>query len=159
MEIDQQTSLGGLAGHAMIELDHPLIVSLHEVDLDARNAQSLEAVERFVHVFVEGAPQHPEDDADSLFLAVTQNLWEIDVRIFVKDVHRRRSPAFVEEDVFDAMFGGEVDKVFVCRCVDARAEIDSRDVDSVPPIPGNFARFDPGSVVNDRRRRELVDKF
>ena len=57
------------------------------------------------------------------------------------------SPAFIEDDIFDAMLLGEVDVVLVGVVVDAGAEVHPVEVPSVPPVPSDFSRLHPAEIL------------
>src|SRR5262249_1161059 len=56
------------------------------------------------------------------------------------------------------IFGGEVDVVLVSLRVDTGFEVDRVDIVVVPPVPGDFARFDPGGVAQLRGLFEEPDE-
>ena len=54
--------------------------------------------------------------------------------------------AFIENDVFEPVFGGEIDIVFIGVIIDSGPEINTIDIVCIPPVPGDFARLDPAGV-------------
>ena len=70
MEVDGQVMFGGFADGALVAVDHLLVVTVHEVDLDAGDAPFLEEGERLVHLFRDVIPARPEQDVDVEFVRV-----------------------------------------------------------------------------------------
>ena len=86
--IDHEMMLGGLLHHAAIPVHHPLVVAVHEVDLDPGDAPFFKQRKRLVHVFVDRGPMRPQPDADILLLGVAQQFGKIDCGVEVGDVCR-----------------------------------------------------------------------
>ena len=80
MEVDHQVMRGGVLHHAMIEAHHPLVVAIHEVDFDARDAPLLKQRKRLVHVLVDRRPMRPQPELDVLFFGVAKQLRHVDFR-------------------------------------------------------------------------------
>lgn len=59
MQIHQQFVFGGLGEQAVVEVHHLLVVAVHEVDLDAFDAELLIPRKRLVHVRIQCAPMRP----------------------------------------------------------------------------------------------------
>ena len=58
--IQNQMMLGGLAGQALVEIHHLLIVAIHEVNLDAGGAPLGVEVQRRIHLLVHRSPVEPQ---------------------------------------------------------------------------------------------------
>ena len=152
VEVDEQPAVERRAGDLLVEAHHLLVGALHEVDLDALDAPVAVGVEDPLEVPFHGVPQRPEHHADPLLAAVADQLRKVHLRTRFADVERAHGPPLVEQDVFDAVAGGEVDVVFVGLRVDSGAEIDAVEVERVPPLPRNLARPHPRGVALDRWR-------
>ncbi len=86
--IDHEMVLGGFLHYPAIPVHHPLIVAVHEVDLDPGDAPLLKQRKGLVHVFVDRGPVRPKPDADILLLGVAQQFRNIDVGVEVGNVRR-----------------------------------------------------------------------
>src|SRR6185369_5450370 len=146
VKIDEHFALGGFTADLVVVINHHLIAALHEVDLDAFDAPLFELVESGLKLVVQGLPNDPHDEADVFLFGVGGEFVHVEIG---DDFHQIAEfvPAFVENDVGNAVFGGEVDVVFVGGGVNASFEIYAVDVPGVPPIPGNLAGLDPRSVL------------
>ena len=145
VEVHEQVPRGRLARDPLVEVDHPLVLALHEVDLDALHAPARELVERRLHLLVQRLPHDPQDQPDVALLRVRRQRGHVDLG---RDRHQvaQLVPALVQDDVRDAVLRGEVDVVLVGLGVDARPERHAVDVVRVPPVPGHLARPDPRGV-------------
>src|SRR5215831_1466135 len=103
MKINQQLAIGGLSAEPVVEIDHKLIVPLHEVDFDALYAPRLKLVKRSLELIVQGLPHSPQDDSDILLLAVSDQFLDIHFGHYVEEV-AQLIPAFVQYYVLDAVF-------------------------------------------------------
>ncbi len=90
-------------------------------------------------------------------LRVGSQLFHVDLRHDLQHI-AELVPAFVEDDVLEAVLRGEIDVVLVGLRVDAGFEIHAVDIVGVPPVPGDFARFDPRRVRHLRRLFEQLDQ-
>ena len=156
MEIDQQAAVVGRAGDLFVEIDHLLVGALHEVDLDALHAPVAVGVENTREVLLHRVPERPEDHAHALFVAVADDLLQIDLLARLADVERAHRPSLVEQDVLQSVAGGEVDEVLVGGRVHAGLEIHAVDVQPVPPVPRDLAGAQPRGVALDGLRGQLV---
>ena len=144
--VDEELVVGALAGHTFVEVHHPLVAVVHEVDLQSLHAHlGIEGDE--VHVLLYGEPREPEDDADVLACAVLHELLDVYLVACGEGVLHAFVPAFVQQDVFHAEAGSAVDDVLIGIVVDAGLEVDAPDGPMVPPVPVHFARLDPRCVV------------
>ncbi len=156
VEVYEQLARRGLARHALVEVHHPLVLALHEVDLDPLHAPPSELVERGLHLQVEGLPHDPHDQAHVLLLRVGGQRLHVEAGGDREQV-AERVPAFVQDDVLQAVLGGEVDVVLVGVGVDAGLERHAREVEVVPPVPRHLARRDPGRVRHGRLAGQAED--
>ena len=157
MEIDHHLVLGTHLGAGGIEVDHILVVTVHEIDLEALDTHAGEMQEDILHVAVDRPVAGPEDQAHVLFLGVCAELLEVDLG---HDLHQVGllvdRPSFVQDDILDALLGSEIDVVFVGFVVDPSLEINPVDVPVVPPVPGDLAGLDPAPIAGLGRRGEFV---
>ena len=138
---------GGRLGDLRVELHHLLVVAVHEVDLEALDAHRGEMLADSLHVAVHGPVAGPEDDADAFGVGVVHDLLQVDLRDHLEEVGLvLDGPALVQDRVFDALRGGEVDVVFIGLRVDTGLEVHAVEVPVVPPVPGYLAGLDPGEV-------------
>ena len=158
MHVEEQAVFGGRFREAVGEIGDLLVVAVEEIDLEALDAHLRVVFADAFEVAFRGIETGPEDDAHAAFLAVGDQFGQVDrgndlekVGLFV------HGPAFVEDDVFDAVVGGEVDVVFIGFVVDSRLEVHAVEVPGVPPVPGHLAGFDPRNVLHARGCGETVD--
>jgi len=156
VEINEHLILGGFGQDAFIVVDHPLVVTLHEIDFQTDDTPPGELLEGGLQLPVKSHPAHPEDNADIFLLAVIDNFRDIHAGFGSQQVVLRR-PAIIDDDIFNAVFGGKIDVVFVRFGVDAGFEINSIDVIGIPPVPGNFARLDPGGILELARFGQFIN--
>ena len=102
VEVDEDVVLGGFTGSALVEVHHPLVLTVHEVNLHALDAPFLELREE-VHVVVHGQPRQPYDDAHALIPGVGEELGQVHVGIRVEGVTRVQRPPFVHENITHAI--------------------------------------------------------
>ena len=93
-------------------------------------------------------PCHPQDDAHAFLPAVTDKFVHVDGRVGGVGVAGAAGPAFVHDDVRDAVLGGEVDVVFVSRRVESGDEIHVGAVGrcGVPEFPADLPGLDPRGI-------------
>ena len=101
VEIHEEVPFRGLHGYALVVIDHPLVVALHEIDLDAFYTPFFELIQGRIHMIFERLPGHPEDDADVLLPPVFNQPFQVDLGDGVEQVAGLDVvPAFVKDDVF-----------------------------------------------------------
>ena len=86
VERDGQVVRGGLLDGTAEEVDHLLIVAVHEVEHHPFDAPLVVERERPVHVGLGRPPVHPEADLDALGRGVTEHLAEVEARDAPGDV-------------------------------------------------------------------------
>ena len=159
VEVHQQVIAGGSLRHAGVEVDHQLVVAVHEVDLEALDTHLREMLADALNVAVHRIVSCPEDDAHALGIGIVHNLGKVYVRNDLEEVglqvHR---PAFVEDDIFDAVGGREVDIKLICLGVDAGTEVHAVDVPVVPPVPGDLAGLHPAPVGVGCGTAQFIDE-
>src|SRR5215471_12848547 len=102
MKIDQQLSISRLAAQSVVEIDHELIVPLHEIDLDAFDSPLLELVERRLELVVQRLPHAPENDSDILLLAIGNEFLNIHLRDYLEQI-AQLVPALVKNYVLNTV--------------------------------------------------------
>src|SRR5215467_7304000 len=145
MKIDQQLSISRLAAQSVVEIDHELIVPLHEIDLDAFDSPLLELIERRLELVIQRLPHAPENDPDILLLAISDQFLDIHSRHYLEQV-AQLVPSLVQYYVLNPVFRSEIDIVLVGLGIDACLEIDAVDIVGIPPVPCDLPRFDPGDI-------------
>ena len=164
MKIDHQMMLRRLLHHAAVEVDHPLIVAIHEIDLHAGDAPLLEQREGFVHLARNVGPVRPQPDAHVLRFGVRQDGGHVDVRIggvrslpeSLGPVPRLAQPASISMYSKPAI-RGEIDVVVHGGGIHARFEADAVGVTARPPVPRRLTGLDPRSVGDGRGRIQIGD--
>ena len=157
MEVDEEVVLGCHVGHAIIKVNHFLVVTIHEIDFEAFDSHLGVMLADPLHVVVDGGIAGPENQTHVTFLAVGHQLGQVDLGYHLEQVgFLVNSPAFVQDDIFDAVSAGKVDVVFIGLCVDTCLEVYTIDVPSVPPIPCHLAGFDPADVIDTAWRGQKV---
>ena len=108
VHVEEQAVFGGRFREAVGEIGDLLVVAVEEIDLEALDAHLRVVFADAFEVAFRGIETGPEDDAHAAFLAVGDQFGQVDrgndlekVGLFV------HGPAFVEDDVFDAVVGGE----------------------------------------------------
>ena len=152
MEIHEQLVLGCFGGHAFVIVHHPLVASVHEVNLHTLHAPFRKLGKEFRMVFCT-QPGEPKDYAHILFLAITDELVQVHIRIRSERIVSGLRPSFVQQDVFHTELGCEINVILVGVGIASTFKVYIRSVRSgtVPPFPCSEARLDPGRVFDLRR--------
>ena len=158
VKVNEHFALGRFAADFMIVVDQQLVTSLHEVDLNSFDAPFGKLFERRLKLIVERLPDHPKNDADVFLLGIGSQFFHVDFGNDLEHVSQL-VPAFVEDDVRNTVFRGEINVVLVSLRVDAGFEIYAINVVGIPPVPGHLSRFDPGAVLDLRRLSGKPDKL
>src|SRR2546430_15341788 len=82
------------------------------------------------------------DLPDVFLLGVGGELLQVDFGNDFQNISKL-VPAFVENDVLEAVLGGKIDVVLVSLRVHSCFEVDVVDIVEIPPIPSDLAGFDP----------------
>ena len=100
-----------------------------------------------LNVFINCLVASPEDESHILGFRIGEEFLKIYLRHDLEEVRFLvDGPALVEDDVFDAVFGGEIDVVLISLVVDSRLEINAVEVPVVPPVPSHLSGLDPAPV-------------
>src|SRR3954468_443868 len=142
----------------MIELDHLLVVAVHEINLDALDAESLVKWEGFVHLVSYQSPVQPDEDADVLRARVRDEprqiyfgdrLRDVGLEVHPLAVAREMAvPARVNQHVLKPHRGRQVYVSLHRRVVHPGCERCPFNDLAGPPVPGSLAGPDPGSVAD-----------
>ena len=152
MEQHEQPASGRLLGEAAVERDHPLVVAVEEVDLDAGDAPLPEAVEGRPELALQRLREAPDEDGDALAARVLDERGHVELGVQREEIVRV-GPHPVDVDVGEAVAGREVHVVAVGLLVAPGGEVDALQVPVRPVVPHHLARPDPGEVGARRRRR------
>ena len=110
-----------------------------------------------LHITVESIKTCPQNNIHILRFGVRYDGWKIDFRDdFQQICFQVNSPTLIQNYIFDAMFGSEVDIIFISIVIDTGTEVHSVNVPIVPPVPGNLTRFDPGNITYTGRRSQAI---
>lgn len=140
--------IGRTLGHTLVIVDHPLVATIHEVDLHARDAPLFERREKAFHVLLDGEPCQPQHDLHVALLAVGDQAGQVEVGIGTEYVGRRCRPAFVHDNIGNAVFGCEVDVVTIGLRIAPGTEIDPRQAHAIPPVPAHQSGLHPLQSVS-----------
>ena len=154
VEIDEDVVLGSFLGNALVEVNHPLVLTVHEVNLCALDAPLLKLLEE-VHVVLYGEPWQPQDDAHAFALAVGDDLGQMYFGIGLEGVACIECPAFVDEDVAYAVAGCEINEVLVGVEVDARLKRYIRALGGMPLRLNGMVRL-PANGSSWRERTSML---
>ena len=92
-----------------------------------------------LHILSKRPPTRPENDANTAFGGIRNQLREVNLRHFQHEVVGIfHCPALVENHILDAVLRSEVDVVAVSFVIDAGLEIHTLQVPRVPPFPGDL---------------------
>lgn len=157
MKIHQQAVFGPHFRRTAVESDHHLIVPVHEIDLKAFDPHLGIVAADILHVAVECPVTRPENDADMAFRCVCDDTRQV---YFRNHLHQVRpfvhSPAFVQNDVFDTVFGCEINVVFIGFRVYSRRKVHTIEIPCIPPVPCHLAGFHPTEITR-RGRGYFID--
>ena len=157
MIIDHHLIFRTSFGSSVEEVDDLLVVAIHKVYLESFHTHIGIMLHHLFHIPVECMVARPEDDSDILGFAIIHQFRNID---FWNNLHQVRShidrPTFIENHIFDAMFGSEVDIIFIGFSVDTGTEIHIVNVPVIPPIPCHLTRFHPGNILQTAGRSQTI---
>ena len=148
MEVDKDMMLGSLLHGALVEVHHPLVATVHEVNLHALHAP-FGKLGKETGILLHATPCEPEHHADAHLLAVSKDFHQVAIGIGCVGVHIVLCPTLVHDDVLDAITGGKVHEVFVGLHIKTGAEVDVLAIGygTVPPLPTGLSGLNPGGVV------------
>ena len=157
--VEEEVVLGSLLADAVGHLDARLVITVEEVNLEALDAHGGVLLASLLELVIKHVEHRPKDNVDALLLSVGDELLEVQ---FGDDGEHVAAlgvvPALVEDNIFDAVLGSEVDVILIGRHVDAGLEGYALEVPGVPPVPRHFAGLDPRRVADAVGRGEGIDK-
>ena len=103
MVVNEQLKVGCTFGCVVVPLNHPLVVALHEVNLQTFYAPLLEFGKSLVHLLFESQPCHPKNDAYVLLLTVADEFCKVDFGYYVKHCLVDVVPAFIENYILNTV--------------------------------------------------------
>ena len=65
VEVDEEVVFGGSGGHPLVEVDHNLVVAVHEIDLESLYAHLGIVLANALHLLVHGGVPSPQHDANA----------------------------------------------------------------------------------------------
>ena len=125
MVVNEQLELGSTFSSIVVPLNHPLVVTLHKVNLKTLYAPLFELGKSLVHLLLETQPCHPQDDAHVLLFTVTDKLCEVNLGNNVKNSLADVVPTLVENNILDAVSRCKVDEIFVSLSVYTATEVNA----------------------------------
>ena len=142
---------GRFRRHSLVEVYHPLVGMVHEIDLHRRDAPFRISLEDGVEVVVNRQPGYPEHDFYADAVAVADQLPDVQVRVSMEGIRRGHRPSFIQEDVFDTELRGEIGIILIRGQVATGLEVHIGTVGrgAVPPFPGELAGVDPAGIIQD----------
>ena len=157
MEVDDDVMFGSLLNNALVEVGHPLVGMIHEVDFHSCDSPLLIDAEDGVDVLPDGEPWQPENDFHTFGVAILNKVGQAQVVVADKWVAGRLCPTLVEQDVAQTILRGKSGEVAVGFVVATVAEIDVRSEGccTVPPLPRHLSGMNPAGVLQRVATGEL----
>ena len=158
MIIDHHLISGTSFGTSVEEVDDLLVITVHKVNFESLHPHIGIMLHHLFHIPVKCVITGPENDTDILGFSIIHQLRNIDFRDNLHQIgsHIDR-PAFIENHIFDAMFGSEVDIILIGLIVDASTEIHIVNIPVIPPVPCNLARFHPRDILQAAGRSQTIN--
>ena len=148
VEVNHDVMLGSFLCHTVIEIYHPLVLTVHKVNLGTHNAPLLEFLEE-IHVVLNCQPGQPYPDAYVLALGITDQLRQVHLGIGTEGVAGIQCPALVHYYIRYTVAGGKVHKVLISIQIDAALEGNILAVgNTVQPVPAGQTGLDPAGILN-----------
>ena len=148
VEVDQQVILGTHVGGTLVELSDNLVVAIHEINLEALDAYLAVVLAHMLHIAVEGVVACPQNQPHIPCLGILHQHGQVDVRHHLEEVGLTvHCPTFVEDDILNAVLGGEINIILVGIVVDACFEVHAGEVPVIPPVPCHLAGLNPAKVL------------
>ena len=157
VKVEHEMIAGSSLRSPVHKLFHDLVVAVEEIDFESFDSHFRIMAADIFKVFFKRSESGPENYANTLVCSIFHNARHV---YFGHDAEKfpaaRHAPAVIHNHVLDAVFSREVYVVFVCLLVHSSLKVHSVNVPVVPPVPGHFARFYPGSVAYTAGRGQLV---
>ena len=137
MEVDDKMMLCSLLYGTLIPINHPLILTVHEINLGAGNAPFFVCIEYLIKVAFNAYPRKPEYNSYALLFTVSYTFMKVEIGICLKWLKCIFGPAFVHDNILDAIFGCKIYVVLVSLCVTTRFEVNIGTIYGlvIPPVP------------------------
>ena len=86
MEIHDNLVFGSLLNDALIEVRHPLVGMIHEVDLHSGDAPFGVGLEELVEILLHGKPRQPEHNLHTFSIAILDKLRQTQVVVAMEGI-------------------------------------------------------------------------
>ena len=144
MEVKHEVVSGGGVGDTVGHLSSCLVVAVKEIHLETLDAHVAIFLAGLLKLIVEHIEDSPQPKSHTLAVGIIDEHREVDLRDCGEHIPTLRViPTLVEHNIFNAVFGGEVDEILVSIVVDARFEGHVAQSPVVPPFPGGLTRLYP----------------
>ena len=163
VEVYHQVIFGCYFSRTPVEINHNLVIPVHEVHLETFDAHLRIMAAYVFHISVESPISCPQNQTHTTLSCISAKHRKVNFRDNLHKVSFLvHSPALIENDIFDSMGSREVNVVLVCVVVDARTEIHAVEIPGVPPIPSHLARTHPAVVFcrigrRSKKPHEVID--
>ena len=144
MIIHKDMMLGCSLGCTLIELDHPLVLTVHEIYLYACHSPFLKCI-KHGGVILHCEPCKPKYNPHILGLGIVNEFMQINFGIGREGIAGRLGPSFIHEDVLQTIGGSKVNEILISLDVQSTLEVYIRSVRdaSIPPFPCGLTRTYP----------------
>ena len=127
-----------------VEVDHILVLHLHKVYLDARNAPFLIYVQNLGYTVVhERSPESPKYHAHPFRTSIGDDFVKVKSVLRLHYVKGGLAPALIHKNIRKTVFGCEIDIVFIRLGIYPGLEVHAIDIEHSPPLPADFSWFEP----------------
>ena len=149
VEIHEQMMLGCFSCYTFVVVHHPLVATVHEVNLHTLHAPFFELREEVEIVFYT-QPSEPKDHAYILFLTITDQFLQVEIVVRSVWVISALCPTFVQQDVLHTVLGCKIQVILISFSIATSHEIYISAIRSstVPPFPSSETRLDPRRICN-----------
>ena len=77
VKIDQHFPVGSFFCYPPVIIDHPLVITLHEINFYPIHTPLLKLIKCLIPLIFEGFPHHPEDNTDIFLFAISYDLFHV----------------------------------------------------------------------------------
>ena len=144
MHVNHQMTVSSSLDNPLIEIDHPLVTMVHEINLNSSHSHISESFEQVEMVF-HALPGKPKKNADALALSVVNDFLQIEVVVGHKRVSRLLCPTLIHQNIFYTILSSKVDIIFIGVSITSSMELYIRSVRDIttPPFPHYLAGVHP----------------
>ena len=144
MKIDKQMMFGCFPGYPFVIVDHPLIASVHKINLKSFYSPFIESLEEIKIVFYR-QPRQPKHNPYIFFFAITNQFVQVYFGIRCIRITCTFSPAFIHNNIWNTKFRSKINVILISIQVITRNKIHIRSVrrSVIPPFPAHLSRFNP----------------